>query len=81
MRLMLALVCLLRRAHRSTKSTALMESIVLGDGGKAHTDTLEALVKAGAHVNIPEGSGVTPLAHARGRGYKAMAAIEAAGAR
>src|SRR5581483_10714004 len=28
--------------------TALIESIVLGDGGKNHTDTLEALVKAGA---------------------------------
>ncbi|MEA2870533.1 MAG: uncharacterized protein QOH67_509, partial [Hyphomicrobiales bacterium] len=28
--------------------TALMESIVLGNGGKDHTETLEALVKAGA---------------------------------
>lgn len=62
--------------------TALMESIVLGDGGKAHTDTLDALVKAGANVNIPDRAGVTPLTHARGRGYTAMAAIlTAAGAR
>lgn len=62
--------------------TALMESIVLGDGGKNHTDTLEALVKAGANVNIADRSGVTPLQHARRRGYAAMAAIlEAAGAR
>jgi len=51
-----------------------MESIVLGDGGKAHTDTLEALVKAGVNVNIPDGPGITPLAHARRRGYTAMAA-------
>jgi len=62
--------------------TALMESIVLGDGGKRHTETLRALVQAGANVNIPDRAGITPLAHARGRGYKAMAQIlEKAGAR
>jgi ankyrin repeat protein len=62
--------------------TALMESIVLGDGGKRHTETLRALVAAGANVNIPDRAGVTPLAHARGRGYREMTAIlEKAGAR
>jgi ankyrin repeat protein len=62
--------------------TALMESIVLGDGGKRHTETLRALVQAGANVNIPDRAGITPLAHARGRGYKEMVAIlEQAGAR
>jgi len=62
--------------------TALMESIVLGDGGKRHTETLRALVQAGANLNIPDRAGITPLAHARGRGYKEMAAIlENAGAR
>jgi hypothetical protein len=62
--------------------TALMESIVLGDGGKAHIETLDALVQAGANVNIADRAGVTPLAHARARGFRAMAAIlEAAGAR
>ncbi len=62
--------------------TALMESIVLGDGGKRHTETLRALVAAGANVNIPDRAGITPLAHARGRGYKEMVAIlEKAGAR
>jgi ankyrin repeat protein len=62
--------------------TALMESIVLGDGGKRHTETLRALVQAGANVNIPDRAGITPLAHARGRGYKEMVAILAkAGAR
>ncbi|HSD54499.1 MAG TPA: ankyrin repeat domain-containing protein [Burkholderiales bacterium] len=55
--------------------TALMESIVLGDGGKRHTETLRALVQAGANVNIPDRAGITPLAHARGRGYKEMAQI------
>jgi uncharacterized protein len=62
--------------------TALMESIVLGDGGRNHTETLDALVKAGANVNIPDRQGVTPLGHARQRGYAAMVRIlEAAGAR
>ena len=32
--------------------TALIESIVLGDGGPRHTATLAALVDAGANVNI-----------------------------
>ncbi len=61
--------------------TALMESIVLGNGGKNHTATLEALVKAGANVNLADRAGVTPLRHARTRGYTEMARIlEAAGA-
>jgi hypothetical protein len=62
--------------------TALMESIVLGNGGKNHTDSLEALVKAGANLNIPDRQGVTPLGHAKARGYAAMVKIlEAAGAK
>jgi uncharacterized protein len=61
--------------------TALMESIVLGNGGNNHTDTLRALVEAGADVNIPDRNKVTPLQHARRRGYVEMARIlEAAGA-
>src|SRR3954463_7519928 len=55
--------------------TALIESIVLGDGGRNHTDTLRALVDAGANVNIPDGSGSTPLRLARNRGYHEMVAI------
>jgi ankyrin repeat protein len=62
--------------------TALIESIVLGNGGKNHTDTLRALVDAGANLNIPDGSGSTPLKLARNRGYNEMTAIlEKAGAR
>jgi ankyrin repeat protein len=62
--------------------TALMESIVLGNGGKNHTATLEALVKAGANVNIADRQGTTPLGHARARRYAEMVRIlEAAGAR
>jgi ankyrin repeat protein len=55
--------------------TALIESIVLGDGGARHVDTLRALVDAGANVNLPDRSGTTPLGLARGRGYATMAEI------
>jgi hypothetical protein len=62
--------------------TALIESIVLGNGGRRHTATLEALVQAGANVNLADRNGQTPLALARGRGYREMIAIlERAGAR
>ena len=62
--------------------TALIESIVLGDGGKNHTDTLDALVKAGVNVNLPDRSGFTPLRLAKVRGYSEMARIlESAGAK
>ena len=62
--------------------TALIESIVLGDGGARHTATLAALVAAGANVNLADRSGTTPLQLAKGRGYREMAAIlAAAGAR
>ena len=55
--------------------TALMESIVLGDGGARHVETLQALVAAGANVDLPDRSGVSPLRHARSRGYGAMVKI------
>lgn len=62
--------------------TALMEAIVLGDGSPRHTETLRLLIAAGANANIPDRAGVTPLAHARRRGYGEMVALlEAAGAR
>jgi uncharacterized protein len=62
--------------------TAVIESIVLGDGGKRHVATLAALVQAGANVNLADRNGATPLALAKGRGYTEMVAVlEKAGAR
>ena len=62
--------------------TALIESIVLGNGGPRHVATLTALVDAGANVNLADRSGTTPLALARSRGHREMVAIlERAGAR
>ena len=55
--------------------TALIESIVLGDGGPRHTETLKALVEAGANVNLADRDGQTPLALAWRRGYPAMVGI------
>jgi ankyrin repeat protein len=50
--------------------TALIEAVVLGDGGPDHIATVKALVEAGADISISDRNGVTPLAHAEGRGYK-----------
>jgi ankyrin repeat protein len=55
--------------------TALLESIVLGDGGPRHTATLAALVEAGANVNIADRQGMTPLHLAEASGYREMAEI------
>ena len=62
--------------------TALIEAIVLGDGGPRHLATLKALLAAGADTRLADRSGRTPLQLARERGYGAMVeALQAAGAR
>ena len=62
--------------------TALLEAIVLSDGGPRHQRIVAALIRRGADVNIPDRSGQTPLRHARQRGYvKIKALLEAAGGR
>lgn len=62
--------------------TAVIEAIVLGDGGPRHQATLKALIDAGANLQLADRHGQTPLALARARGYSAMVALlEKAGAR
>lgn len=61
--------------------TALMEAVVLGNGGPDHIATVRALVEAGADIGIPDRSGVTPLQHAEARGYGEIAGIIRAGRR
>jgi ankyrin repeat protein len=62
--------------------TALIESIVLGDGGPRHQATLKALVDAGANLQLADRAGRTPLQLAKERGYTAMVAmLEKAGAK
>jgi ankyrin repeat protein len=55
--------------------TAVIESIVLGDGGPRHQDTLRGLVEAGASAKIADRQGQTPLMLARARGYAEMIKI------
>jgi uncharacterized protein len=52
--------------------TAVIEAIVLGDGGPRHQATLKALIDAKANLQLADRSGRTPLALARERGYAAM---------
>ncbi len=62
--------------------TAVIESIVLGDGGVRHQATLKALIDAGANLQLADRSGQTPLALAKARGFNAMVTmLERAGAR
>jgi len=54
--------------------TALMESVVLGDGGPRHVEVAGALIEAGADVSITDRQGITPLERAKSRGYTEMIA-------
>jgi len=55
--------------------TALLEAVVLGNGGPDHVAVVEALVKAGADVDIKDQRGGTALTYARQRGYSDMIKI------
>ncbi len=62
--------------------TALIESIVLGDGGPRHVATLQSLVAAGANLQLADRNGNTPLKLAKSRNFRTMVEIlEKAGAR
>ncbi len=62
--------------------TAVIEAIVLGNGGTRHQATLQALVKAGANLQLADRQGQTPLELARARGYGEMVKmLMAAGAK
>lgn len=52
--------------------TALLEAVILGDGGPVQQEIVGLLVDAGAK-NSPDRDGITPLEHAKARGFAAMA--------
>ena len=49
--------------------TGLLEAIILSDGGPPHQEIVRILIAHGADPDLADGEGVTPLAHARNRGY------------
>ncbi len=62
--------------------TALVEAIVLGDGGARHQATVAALLDAGASTRLADRAGRTPLQLARAHGHDAIVRLLlAAGAR
>ncbi len=55
--------------------TALLEAVILGDGGPRHQAVVRALLAAGADRSIADRDGVTALEHARQRGQTAVVAL------
>ncbi len=55
--------------------TAVIEAIVLGNGGARHQATLKALIDAKANLQLTDRQGNTPLALAKSRGYREMVAM------
>ena len=55
--------------------TALLEAIVLTDGGVRHQQIVQLLVDYGADVTIPDKEGVTPLQHAQKKNFTAIVDI------
>lgn len=55
--------------------TALIEAVILGDGGSDHINTVRALVEGGADPDITDAWGVTALEHARQRQYAEIAEL------
>jgi uncharacterized protein len=53
--------------------TALIEAVVLGDGGPRHQATVAALLAAGASTRLTDRTGRSPLQLARERGYAEIA--------
>ena len=55
--------------------TALLEAVVLGDGGETHQRVVQVLLEAGADRSIRDRDGRTALDHARASGYAEIAAL------
>ena len=53
--------------------TAVIEAVILGDGGENHQAVLDALLSAGSDRSLADRDGVTPLRHAEARGFVEMA--------
>ena len=55
--------------------TALLEAIILSNGGKSQQEIVRLLLAHGANKNIADKKGVTPLEHAKQKGFKELVDI------
>ena len=55
--------------------TALLEAIVLSNGGKSQQEIVRLLLAHGANKNIADKNGVTPIEHAKKKGFKELVNI------
>ncbi|MGW1432320.1 ankyrin repeat domain-containing protein [Streptomyces sp. NPDC002431] len=55
--------------------TALLEAVILGDGGRAHQEVVELLLAAGADAGLLDADGTSALEHAERRGFAEIAAL------
>lgn len=55
--------------------TALLEAVILGEGTQRWQRIVQSLIDHGADVSIADRDGVTPLQHARNRGFTEIATI------
>ncbi len=50
--------------------TGLLEAVILGDGSKKYQQIVQILKEGGANLRIADKDGITPLQHAKNRGYQ-----------
>lgn len=55
--------------------TALLEAILLSDGGPRHQEIVRLLLEHGADPDLADKDGIKPLSHARARGQQEIASI------
>lgn len=55
--------------------TALLEAVILGNGGKKHQEIIQILKDGGADLNIADHDGITALQHAKSRGFEKIVKI------
>ena len=59
--------------------TALLEAVLLGDGGERHREIVRILLEAGADPSIGDHDGITALEHAERMGFEGLASVLRAG--
>ena len=55
--------------------TALIEAVILSDGGPEHVEIVKLLKAAGANLSITDNEGVNALEHAKKRGFTEIVAV------